>query len=292
MNIKKLIANEFSRNIGLLSETDQEKLLNSRMAVAGAGGVGGLHILTLARLGVGRFTIADPDTFEAANVSRQFGAARPTFDRNKAEVLAEMVKDINPDADIKILTEGVTNENIDNFLADADIFVDGIEFFEIDMRRHLFQKAYEKNIYAITSAPLGFGSTLQVFAPDGMTFDQYFGISDEQSYEEKIAFFAAGLAPNPYHIKYMDLSKVSFSRRKGPAVAPACTLAASLLGTEVVRIITRKGPIDPVPKYLQYDMLKRKYRYRRLWLGGKNPLHRLKSAIILGKIKKQLEEKA
>lgn len=290
MNIKKLIEDEFSRNIGLLSEDDQKKLLISRMAVAGAGGVGGLHILTLARLGVGRFTIADPDTFEAANVSRQFGAARPTFDRNKAEVLAEMVKDINPEADIKIFTEGVTSENIDNFIADADIFIDGIEFFEIDMRRHLFQKAYEKKIYAITSAPLGFGSTLQVFAPNGMTFDQYFGISDKQSYEEKIASFAAGLAPNPYHIKYMDLSKVSFSRRKGPAVAPACTLAASLLGTEVVRIITKKGPIDPVPRYLQYDMLKRKYRYRRLWLGGKNPLHRLKSAIILGKIKKQIRE--
>ena len=290
MNIKKLIANEFSRNIGLLSETDQEKLLNSRMAVAGAGGVGGLHILTLARLGVGRFTIADPDTFEAANISRQFGASGPTFDRNKAEVLAEMVRDINPEANIKIFTEGVTDENIDSFLADADIFVDGIEFFEIEMRRRLFQKAYAKNIYAITSAPLGFGSTLQVFAPHGMTFDQYFGILDKQSYEEKIASFAAGLAPHPYHIKYMDLSKVSFSRRKGPAVAPACTLAASLLGTEVVRIITKKGPIHPVPKYLQFDMLKRKYKYRCLWLGGKNPLHRLKSAIILGKIKKQIRE--
>jgi molybdopterin/thiamine biosynthesis adenylyltransferase len=290
MNIKKLITNEFSRNIGLLSEADQEKLLNSRMAIAGAGGVGGLHIMTLARLGVGRFTIADPDTFEAANVSRQFGAFGSTFNLNKAEVLARMVQDINPEAEIRIMTKGVTDDNIDDFLDHADIFVDGIEFFEIEIRRRLFQKAYANNIYAITSAPLGFGSTLQVFAPGGMTFDQYFGICDAQNYEEKIASFAAGLAPNPYHIKYMDLSKINFSRRKGPAVAPACTLAASLLGTEVVRIITRKGPVHPVPRYLQFDMLKHKYRYSRLWWGGKNPLHRLKRSLILSKIIKQIQE--
>ncbi len=38
------------------------------------GGVGGVHLMTLARLGIGKFTIADPDTFELANFNRQYGA--------------------------------------------------------------------------------------------------------------------------------------------------------------------------------------------------------------------------
>ena len=46
----------FSRNIGWVTEAEQEKLRNSRVAIGGMGGVGGVHLLTLARLGISRFT--------------------------------------------------------------------------------------------------------------------------------------------------------------------------------------------------------------------------------------------
>ncbi|MGK2907461.1 MAG: ThiF family adenylyltransferase, partial [Desulfuromonadales bacterium] len=65
--IEELISHEFSRNIGLISEAVQARLLATRVAVAGVGGVGGIHLLTLARLGVGKFTIADMDVYERAN---------------------------------------------------------------------------------------------------------------------------------------------------------------------------------------------------------------------------------
>lgn len=126
--------------------------------------------------------------------------------------------------------------------------IDGIDFFEIEARRLVFRQAMEKGIYAMTSAPLGFGATLQVFAPRGMSFDEYLGISDTMDQLEKIASFAAGLAPHPYHIRYIDMSKVSLRRKTGPAVSPACTLAASLVATEVVKILTgeRQGQIRTV----------------------------------------------
>ena len=290
MDLTQLITNEFSRNIGLLSEVEQELLLKSRVAVAGAGGVGGLHILTLARLGVGNFNIADPDTFEAANVSRQFGAFRHTYGQNKAEVLAEMVLEINPAADIKLFTKGVSSENVDEFLSEAMVFVDGIDFFEFTIRRMLFQKSREKKIYAVTCAPLGFGSTLQVFAPKGMDFDTYFGTSETLPIEKNLAAFAAGLAPNPYHIRYMDLSKVNMKKKKGPAVAPACTLAASLLATEVAKIITGSQRVYAVPHYLQIDMYRRKLKKGFLWLGGNNPLQRLKTWLIYRQFLKRMKE--
>ncbi len=288
MDIDRLIAEDFRRNIGLLTEDEQRRLLSSRVAVAGAGGVGGLHVLTLARLGIGAFTLADPDTFEAVNVSRQFGAARSTFNRNKAEVLAEMVKDINPAAQVTVFKEGIDESNVDTFLEGADLFVDGIDFFEFEARRLLFVKSREKGIYAVTAAPLGFGSTVQIFAPTGMSFDEYFGIEDAMTYEEKVAAFAVGLAPRPFHIRYMDLSRVNFAAKSGPAVSPSCTLAASFVATEAVKILTGKGEVEPVPAYVQMDLLLGKFHKGRVLLGGKNPLQRLKRWIILKKVKSAL----
>jgi molybdopterin/thiamine biosynthesis adenylyltransferase len=286
MQIDDLISHEFSRNIGLLSEDDMQKLLQSHVAIAGCGGVGGIHALTLARMGIGKFSLADLDEFERENISRQFGAYQSTVGRHKAEVIAEMIHDINPDSEVHLYKEGISTKNVTEFLQEADLYVDGMEFFEFDIRRLLFNTAREAGIYSLTSAPLGFGGTLQVFAPDGMTFDQYFGIREGMSYEEKIAAFAVGVAPWPYQKKYMDLSKVSFKEKKGPAVAPSCTLASALVAAEVAKIICQRGKVKPVPHYIQIDLMLRKFKTSRVWGGGNNPLQRIKAWFALRVIRK------
>lgn len=287
LTIQDLISHEFSRNIGLISNANQIKLCQARVAVAGVGGVGGIHLLTLARLGIGKFTIADMDVYERANISRQFGAKHSTLGDFKTSVISNLLQDINPTIESKIFPKGVDRENIGEFLQGADFFVDGMDFFEVEIRRELFKKAREMGIYALTSAPLGFGSTLQVFSPQGMSFDDYFGISEEMPYLEKLAAFASGLAPRPYHLKYLDLSKVSLENKSGPAVAPACTLAASLVATCVVRLVAGE-PVRAVPYYTQIDLYRSKFRNGYLVWGGKNPLQKLKRHIILKKFKKAL----
>ena len=287
LTIQDLISHEFSRNIGLISNANQIKLCQARVAVAGVGGVGGIHLLTLARLGIGKFTIADMDVYERANISRQFGAKHSTLGDYKTSVISKLLQDINPTIESKIFPKGVDLENIGEFLQGADFFVDGMDFFEVEIRRELFKKAREMGIYALTSAPLGFGSTLQVFSPQGMSFDDYFGISEEMPYLEKLAAFASGLAPRPYHLKYLDLSKVSLENKSGPAVAPACTLAASLVATCVVRLVAGE-PVRAVPYYTQIDLYRSKFRNGYLVWGGKNPLQKLKRHIILKKFKKAL----
>lgn len=281
METQTLIENEFSRNIGILSEKDQEKLLRSQISIAGAGGVGGIHALTLARLGIGRFNLADMDTYGPENVSRQFGAMKTTFGRNKAEVVGEMIQDINASAEIRTYPEGINEDNVRDFLKGSIAYIDGIDFFKFDVRRLLFNTAREMGIYALTAAPLGFGATLQVFAPDGMTFDRYFGITDGMSKNEKLAAFAAGIAPAAFHTKYLDRTKIDMENEKGPAVAPACTLAASLIATETAKIITGTGKIKPVPHYLQFDMRLRKWKTGYILWGGKNPLQKLKRKLTL-----------
>ena len=69
----------FSRNIGWVTEWEQRALCDKTVAIAGMGGVSGAHLITLARLGVGAFHIADLDSFEIANINRQFGAGTSTL---------------------------------------------------------------------------------------------------------------------------------------------------------------------------------------------------------------------
>ncbi|HET9215867.1 MAG TPA: ThiF family adenylyltransferase, partial [Terriglobia bacterium] len=92
----------FSRNIGWLTEAEQQKLRHKRVAIAGVGGVGGFHLTTLARLGVGRFSIADPDRFELPNFNRQAGALMSTLNQPKVDVLARMAADINPECEVRV----------------------------------------------------------------------------------------------------------------------------------------------------------------------------------------------
>ena len=123
----------FDRNIGWLTDWEQQTLRTKRVAIAGMGGVGGFHLLTLARLGIGSFSIADFDRFEAANFNRQIGATISSLDRPKAAVLEEMARDINPDLIISRFDNGVDDTNIDAFLEGADVFIDGFDFFVLDI---------------------------------------------------------------------------------------------------------------------------------------------------------------
>ena len=102
----------FSRNLGWLTREEQEILRFKRVAIAGLGGVGGSHLLTLARLGIGAFHIADFDTFDIANFNRQAGATLSSLGRPKVEVLAEMARQINPELEIKVFPQGVNDGNL------------------------------------------------------------------------------------------------------------------------------------------------------------------------------------
>jgi len=270
----------FQRNIGLISEAGQARLAQSCVAVAGAGGVGGLHLLALARMGVGRFHIADYDQFEVSNFNRQFGATVDTIGQSKIEVMAKMLRSINPDAEIRLFPEGFQSTNVEQFLGGVNVVVDGIDFFAYDHRRLLFQEARRRNLYVITSGPIGFGSTLQIFAPQGMSFDEYFGIRDGMADFDKFVAFGTGLAPAVLHRGYMDLSRIRLSAGQGPVVASSCILSSGLVAFEAVNVILGLRPIKAVPHYFQFDAYRQVYRRGYLWLGARNPLQYVKRAIL------------
>ena len=77
----------FSRNLGWLTEWEQQALRYKRIAIAGMGGVGGFHLLTLVRFGVGVFNIADGDAFDLVNFNRQAGATLESIGHSKVAVM-------------------------------------------------------------------------------------------------------------------------------------------------------------------------------------------------------------
>jgi molybdopterin/thiamine biosynthesis adenylyltransferase/nitroreductase len=269
----------FSRNLGWLTEWEQQALRAKRVAIAGMGGVGGVHLTTLARMGIGAFHIADLDNFELANFNRQVGATMATLGAPKADVLAAMARDINPEVTVATFGDGLTAGNLEAFLAGVDLFIDGLDFFAIDIRRRVFARCRELGIPAITAAPLGMGAAYLVFEPSGMSFEQYFGF-DGLPPERQYVRFLVGLAPRALHFRYLaDRSYVDLAGHRGPSTASAVQLCAGAAAAEAVKLLLRRGRVRAAPHFHQFDAYRGKWVSGRLRLGHRHPLQRLKLAL-------------
>ncbi len=269
----------FSRNIGWVTPEEQQILRSKRVAIAGMGGVGGVHLLTLARLGIGAFTIADFDTFDLVNFNRQVGASVSTLGKAKAEVLAAAAKDINPELDVRIFPQGVAADNLSDFFTGVDLYVDGLDFFAFSARQQTFAACARLGIPAITAAPLGMGTALLNFLPGGMTFEGYFRWGDLPE-EEKALRFLLGLAPAGLHAGYLvDPSAIDLAGRRGPSTIMACQLCAGVAGTEALKILLNRGTVRAAPHGLQFDGFRNKLAHTWRPGGNANPVQRLGLAV-------------
>jgi molybdopterin/thiamine biosynthesis adenylyltransferase len=270
----------FSRNIGWVTREEQERLRGKRVAIAGMGGVGGVHLLTLARLGIGKFHIADFDSFDVVNFNRQVGAMVSTLGQPKAEVLAAMARDINPEIDIKIFPQGLTKENLSEFLAGVDLYVDGLDFFVFSIRQATFAACAERRIPAVTVAPLGMGAGLLTFMPGRMTFEEYFQWGDLPD-EEKAVRFLVGVAPAALHGGYLvDPTAANLAERRGPSTAMACQICAGVAGTEALKILLGRGRVIAAPRGVHFDAYRNKLVHTWRPGGNRHPIQRLAMKIV------------
>jgi molybdopterin/thiamine biosynthesis adenylyltransferase len=264
----------FDRNIGWVTEEEQRKLRGARVAIAGLGGVGGAHVLTLARLGIGAFHLADLDRFELPNFNRQAGAMVSTIGREKIEVVRDMALDINPELDLKLFPQGVTTGNLEGFLDGVDIYVDGLDFFVLDVRRAVFAACHRLGIPAVTAAPLGMGVALLNFLPGGMSFEDYFGMEGVPEEEQRLRFLL-GLAPAGLHMGYLvDPSRIDLKAKKGPSTGAACALCAGLVAANAAKVLLRRGPVVGAPRGLHFDAFRNRMAITWRPGGNRHPLQR------------------
>lgn len=278
----------FSRNIGWVTENEQLRLRDARVAIGGLGGVGGVHLLTLARLGVGRFSIADFDVFDVVNFNRQVGANVSTLGRPKIDVLAEMARDINPEIQLTTFPAGIQADSLDAFLDGVDVYVDGLDFFAFDARRMTFAACEKKGIPVVTAAPLGMGTALLVFGPGGMSAEEYFGFEGGDEMEMAIRFLV-GLSPAMLQRGYVvDMSRVNLAERKGPSSIAACQLCAGVAAIETLKLLLGRSGVKLAPWGSQFDAYRMRYvRTWRPW-GHRNPLQRLMIALVKAQLGRSL----
>ena len=274
----------FSRNIGWLTQREQDQLRHKRVAIAGLGGVGGLHLLTLCRLGIGKFHLADFDTFDLANFNRQAGATVSALSHPKLEVMTQQARDINPELEITGFAEGVTAGNLDDFLSGVDIYIDGLDFFAFEARQQVFAACKARRIPAVTAAPLGMGAAGLNFLPGSMSFDDYFRLDDGHEREKPLRFLM-GLAPGRLQMGYLvDPSTVDLANRKGPSTIMACQLCAGVAATEALKILLGRGPVRAAPKGYHFDAYRNKLVLTSRPGGNRNPLQRLAIAFAKRKL--------
>lgn len=272
-------AKRFNRNIGILSSEEQNQLKSKTVAVAGVGGLGGQALINLARMGIGKFSIADIDVFEKPNTNRQIGASQKTEGRLKVEVMAEMVKDINPDSEVREFRNGIQTDSVDEFVKNSDIVVDSLDFFCLTARRLLYDACSRHGKTVILSAPLGFSATLHIFSPTSMSVDQYFDWRPGMSKFLQMIHFSVGIAPAGLHLKYLKLSKeMLVERGTGPSISTGCTLGGSLVASEILIALLKRRALFQAPTFTQFDPYVGAYRRKSLFFGNRGIFQRLKIA--------------
>lgn len=265
----------FSRNIGWVTPAEQGRLRLARVAIAGMGGVGGAHLRTLLRLGLTKFTISDFDDFDVHNLNRQAGAFVSSMGQSKLHTMAKMAADINPEVELRLFPEGVKAENVDDFLRDVDIYVDGLDFFALPARRMVFAKCREKGIHVLTAAPLGIGTAFLYFSPTGMSAEEYFKW-EGHDLQEQYARFIAGLSPSMIQRDYLVAPEaVNFQEKRGPSTIMACDLCAGVMGASVLKILLGRGGVKAAPWGMHFDAYHQKLKFTWRPFGNSNPMQQL-----------------
>jgi molybdopterin-synthase adenylyltransferase len=155
----------YIRNKDILSGADQLTLAESRVAVVGAGGLGGQVILLLARVGVGTLVVVDCDRFDETNLNRQALCFEETLGEPKARVAAEAVAEINPGVRVIPHPVRLNVDVIDGILAGCDVVVDGLD--NVPDRLLLQDAAGRLGIPMVHGALAGFeGRVMTVFPGD------------------------------------------------------------------------------------------------------------------------------
>ena len=139
----------------LLGDEKLNKLQNANILVVGLGGVGAYAAEMIARAGVGRMTIADADVVSESNINRQLIALHSTVGRHKTEVMAERLRDINPNIKLTIVSRFIKDDETDALL-DSDNFdyvVDAID--TLSPKLALIKGALDRHIPLVSSMGAG-----------------------------------------------------------------------------------------------------------------------------------------
>lgn len=153
-----------ARNEEILTDEEQGAVNALSILVAGCGSVGGALVEPLVRIGVGGLVLADPDTYELNNLNRQ-ACTTADVGRLKVEVLAERARSINNFIDVRTVPEGITPQNVEEVVADANVIYEAIDPSPgpLWMKYLVHKHAARQRVPVVTGVDLGGQPTIYVF---------------------------------------------------------------------------------------------------------------------------------
>ena len=219
-------------NLGELGVEGQRRLLEGRVLLVGAGGLGCPVAQYLAAAGVGHLGVVDDDVVDVSNLQRQILYGTADVGRPKAEVAAERIRALNPDVEVTLHQTRLTSENARELLAGWDVVVDGSDNFPT---RYLVNDAC-----VLLGVPCVYGAILR--------------------FDGQAAVFDAERGP---------CYRCLFPEPPPPGSVPSCAeggvlgvlpgLIAMVQATEALKLVAGIG--EPlVGRFLQYDALELRFR--------------------------------
>lgn len=182
----------YSRNFPALSQEDMDKLTDSRVLVAGCGGLGGYVIEYLARMGIGSLTVVDGDVFTESNLNRQLLCTAEDLGMSKALAAAERVRLIDPSISVTPVCEYLTEANAPALLADADLVIDCLD--SIESRLMLEGAAADAGLYIVHGAISGWDLQAMLVPPGSGLLSSIYADTPEDDTKTSLSFTPAACA--------------------------------------------------------------------------------------------------
>jgi molybdopterin/thiamine biosynthesis adenylyltransferase len=247
-----------SRSLPIFTEDGIAVLRSKVVAFAGLGGVGGGAFLALVRCGVTRFRLAENGVFDPPDMNRQAAAFGHTMDRRKLDVYVESARSINPLVELEPFPEGIDVDNIERFLAGADVYVGVIDVekgHDVKAMTPALLERYDLPLF--TCGVVGFGAILIAHRPGGMMPDEFWRLVKEKSVGGSLlpSFLTESFTPSV-------VERLSDARAAGiiPTTAIGGLAANVLLACEVLVCLlqgTKLVDREPVyaPRFTTVDFL-------------------------------------
>lgn len=227
-----------SRQMSIVTRSEQERFKDAKITVIGCGGIGGETIEMLARMGIEKLVLVDKDAFDLSNLNRQTLASIADLGLDKSAVAKEKVRLINPYVNVTTFNEHVDQTNIDKVIGDSDIVIDALD--NVLTRVIVSRAAKEKGIPYIHGAIHGTLGQVTVFLPNS-----------DKTYEEMFNLPSLGKELNEDTIDALK----NVTSGVPPVIGPTPNLIGCLEAFEAYKVITGVGKVTVAPKILTFDLL-------------------------------------
>lgn len=226
-----------SRQMSIVTKSQQIRFKESKIAVVGCGGIGGSVIEMLARMGVGKLNIIDNDTFDMSNLNRQLMSSVDSLGKSKSEVTKENIRLANPYVKVKAYTDELNENNIEEVLSDCDVIIDALD--NLFTRVLISRYSKENKIPFVHGAIHGTKGQLTVFNEKTPNYEELFSLPSEGKELNKNTKF--------------ELKELS--QGVPPVIGPIANIIGCLEAFEAFKLITEVGNVTFAPKVLNIDLL-------------------------------------